>query len=112
MSRNVASSATSSRKCRRSLARPKNKPMASRTTKKPSWTRTSTTSAHDDGRAVGHDLGRSGRDVRCREAHVDHRIRAGGAGLFDHSVDGLAARLVEQRRVALELAADEILEPR
>src|SRR5690348_14790952 len=69
-------------------------------------------SAHDDGSAVSHDLGGARRDVRRRETNVDDRIGTGFARLRGHAVDGLAARLVEQFRIALELAADDVLETR
>src|SRR6188474_1722475 len=60
----------------------------------------------DDHRgAVGDDLGHRAGQLRAVEAHRDHRVRAHQRRVLDHPVEGLAAGVLEERRVLLDLAA-------
>src|SRR5690606_25364438 len=68
--------------------------------------------AHDDGRAVGAHLGERRRDLARVEAHADHGVRAAALRLLHHAVHDLLARLVDELRVLLHLAAADRAERR
>src|SRR4051794_21131084 len=59
----------------------------------------------DDGRAVSDDLGHRVRHLRAVEAERDDRVGAHHRCVLDHPVDRLAARVLEQARVFVDLAA-------
>ena len=65
----------------------------------------------DDGRAVRHDLRHRPGQLGAVEAHRDHRVPAHQRGVLDEPVERLAAGVLEERRVLLDLAAAERAEP-
>src|SRR5688572_16531527 len=69
-------------------------------------------SIDDDCRAVHVDFRCAACDRRGREPYVEHRIGAQLLCLLDHALDGLRTALLEQLRVAFELAAENVLERR
>src|SRR5262249_32319474 len=62
---------------------------------------------HDDRRAIRDDLGHVARHLAAVEAHRDDRVGAHERGVVDEPVAGLAARVLEQLGVLVDLAAAE-----
>src|SRR5512135_2706421 len=65
----------------------------------------------DDGGPVGHDLGHRRRHLAAVEAHRDDRIGAHERRVLDHPVDRLAAGVLEELGVLVDLPADKGAQP-
>jgi hypothetical protein len=65
-----------------------------------------------DRRAIDIQFGRTLRDGTGAEANVDHRVCTQFLGLRQHPFDGRTPRLGQQFRIATQLAANQILQPR
>src|SRR5512146_865320 len=61
----------------------------------------------DDGGPVGHDLRHRRRHLAAVEAHRDDGVRAHERRVLDHPVDRLAAGVLEELGVLVDLAPDE-----
>src|SRR5512141_2504670 len=66
---------------------------------------------HDHGRAVRDDLGHRLGELAAVEAHRDDGVAAHERRVLDHPVDGLAAGVLEELGVLMDLAADERAQP-
>src|SRR3954471_17661693 len=61
----------------------------------------------DDRRAIGDDLGHRRGHLAAVEAHRDDCVRPHERGVLDHPVDRLAAGVLEELGVLVDLAADD-----